>query len=130
LTPFPPGRTKIRLAVGDVVLEGELDGTACARAIADALPIAARAQRWGDEFYFEIPVARALDETATARVRVGDLGYWPTGKALCVFFGPTPMSTGNEPVPASEVNLVGRVSGELRALKEMRGELVVRVEKR
>jgi uncharacterized protein len=86
--------TKIRINIKDISLGAELAETACARAIVDALPIEARPNEWGDEFYFTVPVVAGLDETATATVKVGDIGYWPPGKALAVFFGPTPMSSG------------------------------------
>ena len=62
-----------------------------------------------------------LDESATTKVKVGDIGYWPPGKALAIFFGPTPMSTGPDPVPASEVNLVGRILDDPSLLKKEKG---------
>ena len=84
--------TPVRITIGDVTVEAELFDTACARTIAEVLPIETRPNVWGDEFYFEIPVSRQLDETATTRVAVGDIGYWPPGAALAIFFGPTPLS--------------------------------------
>jgi len=86
--------------------------------------------KWGDEFYFPIPVDFALDETATTQLKVGDIGYWPPGKALALFFGPTPMSRGPEPVPASEVNLVGHILDDASKLRKEKGakRLVIRKE--
>ncbi len=121
--------TKITILINDVSVEAELADTACARAIADALPIETRPNVWGDEFYFAIPVALPLDETATTAVKVGDIGYWPPGKALAIFFGPTPMSNGADPVPASEVNLVGKILGDATALKKAKGAPKIRIEK-
>jgi hypothetical protein len=103
---------EIRISVGDAVLSAELFDTETARAVSDALPLDTEFKTWGDEFYFEIPVKLPLDDTATTKVRVGDIGYWPTGSALAIFFGPTPMSTSEAPVPASKVNLVGRIKGD------------------
>jgi uncharacterized protein len=120
--------TKIRINVKDISLGAELAETACAKAIAAALPIEARLNEWGDEFYFTIPVATGLDETATANVKVGDIGYWPPGKALAIFFGPTPMSMGADPVPASEVNLVGKITEDAAALKKAKGATRIRIE--
>jgi hypothetical protein len=93
-------------------MEAELNDTPTARRIWEELPIVGRANTWGDEIYFKIPVA--VDEAADARaeVEVGELGYWPTGEAFCIFFGPTPASTGEEPRAASPVNVVGRVLGD------------------
>jgi hypothetical protein len=119
---------KIRIIIGDITLDAELFDTPCARAIAGALPITAVPNEWGDEFYFEIPVAQPLDDSATTSVKVGDIGYWPPGKALAIFFGPTPMSSGPDPVPASEVNLVGVIHGDATVLKNAKGSQEIRIE--
>jgi hypothetical protein len=118
---------KINIIIKDITLEAELFDTPCARAIAGALPISAVPNEWGDEFYFEIPVAEPLDNTATTAVKVGDIGYWPPGNALAIFFGPTPMSKGSDPVPASAVNLVGAISGDASILKRAEGATEIRI---
>ena len=64
------------------------------------------------EIYFSIPVESGLDENAKEKVELGDLGYWPAGKAFCIFFGPTPMSGPGEIIPASSVNIVGKVTDD------------------
>ncbi|NTV42317.1 MAG: hypothetical protein HGA63_03360, partial [Syntrophobacteraceae bacterium] len=43
-----------------------------------------------------------------------------TGKAFCIFFGPTPMSRGAEIRPASAVNVVGKVLGDPGDFKVVR----------
>lgn len=113
--------TQVRIMVGSVTLKAELFDTACAKAIVKRLPIEARPEEWGDEFYFEIPVTMSLDETATSKVKIGDIGYWPTGRAMAIFFGPTPMSTGSDPVPASAVNLVGKIIDDAILFKKAKG---------
>jgi uncharacterized protein len=97
-------------------------------AVFSSLPIETRLYEWGDEFYFEIPVIMPLDDTATRKVKIGDIGYWPPGKALAIFFGSTPMSTGPDPVPASEVNLVGRILGDPDLLRLGKGASKIRIE--
>ncbi len=121
--------TSIKITISNLTLPAELADTPCALAIAAALPIETRPNEWGDEFYFEIPVDFPPDETATTKVKVGDIGYWPPGKALAVFFGPTPYSTGPEPVPASEVNLVGKITGDATQLRKAKGAKKIRIEK-
>jgi hypothetical protein len=79
------------------------------RAIADALPIDGQATRWGDELYFRIPVDVDAEPTARAEVEPGTIAYWPSGNALCLFWGPTPASAGTEPRAASPVNVVARI---------------------
>ncbi len=121
--------TKITISIGEVSLDAELLDTDCAQAIARILPIEARSKTWGDEFYFTIPVSMPLDETATTHVAIGDIGFWPPGNALAIFFGPTPMSNGLEPVPASEVNLVGKIIGDATALRKVKGASKIKIEK-
>ena len=118
---------KIKMTVGDLRVEGELDNTTTGQKVAEALPIRAPFSTWGDEIYFTIPVEADLDETAREEVELGDLGYWPTGNAFCIFFGPTPMSTPGKIIPASAVNIIGRVVGDATRFKEVMGagEVVV-----
>jgi hypothetical protein len=120
---------KIKITINDITLNAELFDTTCARAIAETLPIITQPNEWGDEFYFEIPVSMSLDDTATTSVKVGDIGYWPTGNAVAIFFGPTPMSKGADPVPASEVNIVGKIKGDAAVLKKARGASQIRIER-
>ncbi|MEW6265199.1 MAG: cyclophilin-like fold protein [Thermodesulfobacteriota bacterium] len=110
---------KIRLEAGPVIAEAELADTVTARSIYEALPLEAEALTWGDEIYFEIPVKKSLDETARELVEKGDLGYWPTGRAFCIFFGPTPISAAGEIRPASAVNLIGRIIGRSDDFKKV-----------
>ena len=120
---------KIKIEIGPLTIDAELNDTPTAARIANALPISSRFSTWGDEIYFSIPVDAALDDSATEVVEVGDLGYWPTGKAFCIFFGPTPASRGQQPVPASAVNIVGRALGDARRFKEVMHERLVKLEK-
>ncbi|MEW6002556.1 MAG: cyclophilin-like fold protein [Nitrospirota bacterium] len=121
--------SQIKITAGNVELRAELYDTDCAKTITEALPIETGFNTWGDEFYFEIPVRKPLDETATTDVKVRDIGYWPPGNALCLFFGPTPISKGSEPVPASEVNLVGKILGDATLLKNVKGSAKIRIER-
>ena len=121
---------KINIIIKDITVVAELFDTECARTIAGVLPITSSPNEWGDEFYFEIPVADyLLDNTATTEVKAGDIGYWPPGNALAIFFGPTPMSKGNDPVPASAVNLVGVIHGDAAILKRAKGATRIRIER-
>ena len=118
----------IRITAGTVSLPAELNDSKTAAAIVKALPIEARAETWGDEIYFGIGLSLA-GELPKEVVAMGDLAYWPPGQAFCIFFGPTPMSQGNEIRPASAVNVVGRVVGDARAFKKVRVGSRVTIEK-
>jgi len=120
--------TPVKISVDQIQLDAQLFDTECAKAIGAVLPIDTKPSVWGDEFYFEIPVQRSLDETATTKVSVGDIGYWPPGSALAIFFGPTPMSQSTEPVPASAVNLVGKVLGNPTVLRTLKRPSRIRIE--
>ncbi len=98
----------------------EIFDTPTGQLIWDALPLRGRANRWGKEIYFSVPVAAELEEGAKETVAPGDLGYWPPGKAFCIFFGPTPASTGSEVRAASAVNVFGRITGSLQDLDNIR----------
>lgn len=88
-------------------------------AIADALPIEGEATRWGDELYFRIPVDVDAEEPR-ATVEPGTIAYWPRGSALCLFWGPTPASTGSEPKASSPVNVVAELD-DVSPLKALPG---------
>ena len=121
--------TSIRIKVGEVELGGELCDTDCAKSIAALLPITKRFNVWGDEFYFEIPYVCNRDETATSDVDVGTIAYWPVGRAIAIFFGPTPMSTGRKPVPADRVNIIGCTTDDATALRRAKGAAQIMMEK-
>lgn len=120
---------KISITVGNVTLEAELFETESGKKIYDALPIESEINVWGDEFYFRVPLSLSPDDTYTKDVNVGDIGYWPPGRALAIFFGPTPLSKSDKPVPASEVNIVGRVLGDAKILKSVKGEKRIRIDR-
>lgn len=95
-------------------------------AIEEALPLSGDATRWGDELYFRVPVD-APEENAREEVEVGSVAYWPADGVLCLFWGPTPASEGDEPRASSPVNVVARLD-DVSALADVEGDASVRVE--
>jgi len=92
--------------------------------ILSVLPIESTAMTWGDEVYFGIPVD-VDQENARSQVAKGDLGYWPDGNCFCIFYGKTPMSPSeDEIVPASPVNVIGRIDNTDRLKGHSAGEAV------
>jgi hypothetical protein len=112
-------RRKINVVVGKLDLEAWLNETKTATKVFEALPITSTVNTWGDEIYFTIPVS-AGPEDAKELVSLGDIAYWPPGKAMCIFFGKTPISRGDEIRPASAVNIIGKVEGDYRSLKKVK----------
>ena len=110
---------KIKITAGAVTMSAELNETETAGRVWDALPVESKAQTWGDEVYFDVPVD-AAEEDAQAKVPSGTVAYWPPGPALCIFFGQT---------PASPVNVVGKLLGDPKAFAKVRPGEQVRVER-
>jgi len=119
----------IRIIAGQVELRAELNDSKAAKAIYDALPISGCGNRWGEEIYFEIPIDEPLESGASEDVQVGSLGYWPPGKAFCIFFGPTPASTDDKPRAASPVNSIGKVNEDVNELRDVPHGEEVRLER-
>ena len=103
--------------------------TPTAGKILEALPFESAANVWGDEIYFDIPLSLDQEPDASADVEVGDLAYWPAGPAFCIFFGPTPVSPGDQPRAYSPVNVSGRVLGDAKLFKAVSSGALVRVAK-
>ena len=110
--------------------KAELNDSSTAEAVFEALPIKAEGNRWGGEIYFAIPVKARLDKSNSREVlAAGELGYWPMGSALCIFFGPTPASRGDEIRAASAVNIIGRIAGDISGLEDVPDGAEVVIEK-
>jgi hypothetical protein len=118
---------KIRISAGDISAVASLNDGPTADAIYEALPIEGRANTWGDEIYFDIPVQLGEEEGASEVVQLGDLGYWPTGHAFCIFFGLTPVSRGDEIRAASAVNIFGHIEGDATVFKGVSSGATVNV---
>jgi uncharacterized protein len=99
-----------------------------AKNIYESLPITGKANLWGDEIYFSIPVDTPAENEKTV-VDLGDIAYWPPGNAFCIFFGPTPMSKGDEIRPASSVNVIGKIIGDPKIFKNVKSGEKVEIEK-
>ncbi len=110
----------LRLEIGSVVLTADLFDTPTARAIARAVPFESRAQRWGEEVYFAVPVEAAREADARDVVEPGELAFWVEGRSIAIAFGRTPVSRGNECRLVAPVNIWGRAREDVRALKVVR----------
>lgn len=98
-----------------------------AKEIDKNLPLESKAMTWGDEIYFDTGI-KAPSEGATLDVNVGDIAYWPHGKCLCIFFGPTPASSTDKPIPASEVVIVGKAELDPNQLRKVKSGAKIVVE--
>ncbi|MGD8237486.1 MAG: cyclophilin-like fold protein [Armatimonadota bacterium] len=120
---------RIKITSGDATAEATLHDTPTADAIWDALPIQGSGSTWGDEIYFGIPVDVEREADARADVEVGELGFWLDGKCFCIFYGPTPASSGDQPRAASPVNVFGKIDTDASVFKGSGYGVSVTVEK-
>ena len=118
---------KIIIEVESISMEAELLDTPTARKIKDALPLKGSVNVWGDEIYFNIPLTLDQEPDASQDVEVGDLGYWPAGPAFCIFFGPTPVSSGDQPRAYSPVNVFGRAIGDPKQFKSVSNGATIKI---
>ena len=107
---------KISFTSGSITNERILNETETAKKIRSSLPLDSSVNTWGDEIYFSVQVDNEL-ENSQEIVDLGDIGFWPPGNAICLFFGPTPISSEGEITPASYVNIVGKIIRNLEKFK-------------
>jgi len=115
-------------STGDVYGKISEENPKTSQAIFNALPIEAKVNKWGDEIYFSISV-EVEAENSIEVVEIGDIAYWPPGNAFCIFFGPTPISSGSEIKPASSVNVIGKIIGDPTVFKKVKSGENIKLEK-
>jgi hypothetical protein len=120
--------TPVIIKIGEIKLSAELNDSPSAEKIKLLLPLEFSMSRWGDEYYGNCGIDAELSQDARDVMEVGELAVWPTGKALCIFFGPTPASKGNEPRAVSPVNPVGKLIGNPEVLEKLGSSIHVRIE--
>lgn len=123
------GSRIIMVTAGDVSVNAALNDSRTADLLWDALPLEASASTWGDEIYFRTDVRADEEGDASDVVEMGAVAYWPPGQALCLFFGRTPASRGDEIRAASAVNSLGAIEGDATVLKQVRSGARVTVER-
>ena len=74
-----------------------------------SLPFSVNAHIWGEEIYTDESPITQPEENAKDLVSLNDITYWPAGKAICLFFGPTPIGKKGEIKPYSPVNIIGKI---------------------
>lgn len=114
---------RVEFQIGEHAFTATLLDTPVADAIWNALPLETGYSTWGDEIHFDTGID--IDPGPSREtVDLGDVGYWPPGRALCLFYGPTPMSGPGEIRPASPVAVFGKLAGDAKALKAIRGRRI------
>ncbi|MBF0519440.1 MAG: hypothetical protein HQK92_06935 [Nitrospirae bacterium] len=117
----------ILITTGDLVLTAELNDTETAKKLKSLLPLQVSMSRWGDEYYGDCGIRVGQESGAKVVMEIGELAVWPVGSALCIFFGPTPVSVGDEPRAASSVNPVGKLIDDPSPLRKLKDVIKVTV---
>ena len=118
MTDSEKSKRRVKVRGEDVEVVVEVDSSETSLNILHSLPATVKASLWGDEVYFSLPVECCCTNMHEV-VQKGDVAYWDTGKAMCLFFGPTPASRGDEIRPASAVHVFGRVVGDPTVLAKV-----------
>ena len=126
---LPMDERRIKISAGAITVTANLNCKPTADALWDTLPFVANGLTWGDEIYFSIPIEAKEESDSQDVVDIGTIAYWPPGSAMCIFFGPTPASHGDEIRAASPVNIIGHISGDAKVLKYVRSGTQIIVEK-
>ena len=121
-------QSHILITAGSVKIRAELNDTTTAQEIIKSLPIKSQVNRWGGEVYFTVPVSVPLEDNSRDVLEPGELGYWPTGNAFCIFFGATPASKEVECRAASDVNVFGKVIDDLSQLWDIEDGIDIMIE--
>ena len=103
---FPELKEKVLIKVDDSQSPNTV------KAILDSLPIEVNINKWGKELYTDATSIRVQEENAKSEVNILDVAFWPEGSALCLFYGPTPISKPDKIEPYSPVNIVGHIVTE------------------
>lgn len=119
---------RIKMTIGGLELFAVLNETPTVTRLRQALPCDSRANTWGEEVYFALPVQASLEPDATDVVEPGTVCFWVEGSSLALPFGPTPVSRGDECRLVTEVNVLGRIDGDPSILSQVAGGDPVRVE--
>lgn len=110
---------KITITAGPVTMTATLNDSMSAKKLLEILPCSSKAQLWGKEVYFPIPMTME-EENPQAKVPSGTIAYWPPGKCFCIFFGQTPYSP---------VNPLGTLDGDPNEFAKVKEGDLVRLDK-
>ena len=123
------GDRQIQISTGNLTLTATLNELETANQLWESLPITGCVQIWGDEIYFSIPLNVEEELGSQETVQAGTVAYWPPGSALCLFWGPTPITAPGEIRPASAVNVVGILDNDPNLLAEVPSQAQIIIEK-
>lgn len=119
----------ITIRTRNSIIDGELDKSDISNEIWLKLPFSNTINMLGDEIYFEFPLDSNMNGERATVFDAGDIAYWPKVQALCLFFGPTPLS-GEDGRPVSRFPLIkiGKMKGDFKVLETAGDRMKITIE--
>ena len=115
-----------KIFINNFEIIADLNNSSTASQIWNSLPISSNINTWGHEIYFNTSVSAEIEEKAKEVIQLGEIVYWPSGKAIAIGFGKTPISLGDEIRLASKCNVWANTNFDLKKLITIRqGEKVL-----
>ncbi|MCX7705837.1 MAG: cyclophilin-like fold protein [bacterium] len=114
-------------SIGKVLVELTDENPETVEKFLKILPVEGRANLWGEEIYFKIPIDKIEPENPRQVVKEGEIAIWIENPSLCIFFGKTPVSTAKEIRAYSDVNVIGRVKGDYEIFKKVKSGEKIKV---
>jgi len=104
--------------IGEVFAALTEENPKTAKMFYSSLPIEGKANLWGEEIHFRVPVP-IPKEKGRIVVESGEIALWLESPSFCIFFGKTPTSTEKEIRAFSQVNVIGKVEGDTEIFKNV-----------
>ena len=120
---------KCKITIDKIIFEVVLLDTPTADKIWNSLPISSKINTWGKEIYFYTEVVAKKEPDAKSVIDLGEIAYWPAGKAIAIGFGSTPISQNNEIRLADDCNIWGKTNFDLKKLDNITEGKLIKIEK-
>ena len=120
---------KCKITIDKIIFEVVLFNSPTANKIWNSLPISSNVKTWGKEIYFYTDVVANKESNAKSIIEFGEIAYWPTGKAIAIGFGKTPISLKDEIRLADDCNIWGETKFDLKKLENIAEGQPIKIEK-
>ena len=120
---------KCKITIDKIIFEVVLFNSPTANKIWNSLPISSNIKTWGKEIYFYTDVSANKEPNAKSIIELGEIAYWPTGKAIAIGFGKTPISQKDEIRLADDCNIWGETKFDLKKLENIAEGQPIKIEK-
>ena len=120
---------KCKITIDKIIFEVVLFNSPTANKIWNSLPISSNIKTWGKEIYFYTDVVANKEPNAKSIIELGEIAYWPSGKAIAIGFGKTPISQKDEIRLADDCNIWGETNFDLKKLENIAEGQPIKIEK-